>query len=118
VARACAVGTETGEAGSLMSGPECHSNGRRRRFDSKFEFKRIQINFKSFQTLTGPKKELPELKIFEIKYCYEGFEERNNFLHRNFSRLKMDFELKFRDASRFEIQYNLIEFLHRIFKFG
>jgi hypothetical protein len=34
------------------------------------------------------------LEKFKIKYGYEGFEDRNNFLHRNFSRFEMDFELK------------------------
>jgi hypothetical protein len=34
------------------------------------------------------------LDKFKIKYGYEGFEDRNNFLHMNFSRFKMDFELK------------------------
>jgi hypothetical protein len=38
------------------------------------------------------KKELPWLKKIEVKYGCEGFEERNNFLHRNFSRLEMDFK--------------------------
>jgi hypothetical protein len=33
-----------------------------------------------------------ELKIFEIKYSWEGFEERNNFLHRNFFKFKLDFK--------------------------
>jgi hypothetical protein len=40
------------------------------------------------------KKDSPELKIFEIKYGCEGFEERNNFIHRNFFRFEMDSELK------------------------
>jgi hypothetical protein len=35
------------------------------------------------------------LKKIEIKYGCEGFEERNNFLHRKFFIFKMDFELKF-----------------------
>jgi hypothetical protein len=46
----------------------------------------------------------------KIKYGPEGFEERNNFLHRNFFRFGVDFELKIREASRFEFDYNLIEF--------
>jgi hypothetical protein len=41
---------------------------------------------------------------FEIKYGFEGFNERNNFLHRNFFRFEVDFELKFRETSGFEIQ--------------
>jgi hypothetical protein len=44
--------------------------------------------------LTYPIKVLPELKKFETKYGCEGFEEWNNFLHRNFFRSEMDFELK------------------------
>jgi hypothetical protein len=35
------------------------------------------------------------LKIFEIKYGREGFEEGNNCLHTKFFRFEMDFELKF-----------------------
>jgi hypothetical protein len=35
--------------------------------------------------------DLPKLKKIEIKYGFEGFEERNNFLHRNFFIFKMDF---------------------------
>jgi hypothetical protein len=40
------------------------------------------------------KKDIPEIQKFEIKYGCEGFEERNNFLHRNFFRFEIDFELK------------------------
>jgi hypothetical protein len=59
----------------------------------------IQIlsNFDQF------KKDLSELKKFEIKYGCEGFEERNNFIYRNFSRFEMDFKRKFRENSRFRI---------------
>jgi hypothetical protein len=32
------------------------------------------------------------------KYGFEGFEERNNFLHRNFFIFEMDIELKFREV--------------------
>jgi hypothetical protein len=41
--------------------------------------------------LTAPKRTFPSSKI-EIKYGCEGFEERNNFLHRNFSGFEMDFK--------------------------
>jgi hypothetical protein len=34
------------------------------------------------------------LEIFNIKYCHEGFEEGNNFIHRKLFTFKMDFELK------------------------
>jgi hypothetical protein len=39
-----------------------------------------------------------KLEKFEIKYGFEGLEERNNFLHMNFSRCRMDFKLKFRES--------------------
>jgi hypothetical protein len=39
------------------------------------------------------------LQKIEIKYGFEGFDERNNFPYRNFSRFEMEFELKFREAS-------------------
>jgi hypothetical protein len=42
--------------------------------------------------------DLPSPKKFEIKYGCEWFEEGNNFLHRNFFRFKMDFELKFEES--------------------
>jgi hypothetical protein len=38
--------------------------------------------------------DLPKLEKFEIKYGCEGFEERNHFLHQNFFRFELDFELK------------------------
>jgi hypothetical protein len=46
---------------------------------------------------------------FEINYGREVFEERNNFLYRNFFRLEMDLELKIWEArSIFDIR-NLIK---------
>jgi hypothetical protein len=36
---------------------------------------------------------------FEIKYGFEGIDERNNFPYRNFSRFETEFELKFRETS-------------------
>jgi hypothetical protein len=44
--------------------------------------------------LTDPKITFPRSKKFEIKYGCEGFEERNNFPHRNFFIFQMDLELK------------------------
>jgi hypothetical protein len=35
---------------------------------------------------------LPVLEQSQIKYGIEGFEERNNFLHRNFFRFEVNFE--------------------------
>jgi hypothetical protein len=54
------------------------------------------------------KNDHPELEKFEEKYGFKGFEEGNNFLHRNFIRFGMDFKLKIREAPRFRIQWNLI----------
>jgi hypothetical protein len=46
---------------------------------------------------------------FEINYGREVFEERDNFLYRNFFRLEMDLELKIWEArSIFDIR-NLIK---------
>jgi hypothetical protein len=50
------------------------------------------------QNFIQSKHDLPRIKKFEIKYGFEGFEERNNFIHMNFSIIEMDFELKFREA--------------------
>jgi hypothetical protein len=44
--------------------------------------------------LIHSKKGLPQLKKFRIKYGFEGYEERNNFLHRNFFIFEIDFEIK------------------------
>jgi hypothetical protein len=40
------------------------------------------------------RKDIPELKKFEIKYDCEGIEEWNKFLHRNLFRFEIYFELK------------------------
>jgi hypothetical protein len=44
------------------------------------------------------RQDLPRIDFFKIKYGFEGFDERNNFLYRNFSRFKMYFKLKFRES--------------------
>jgi hypothetical protein len=54
----------------------------------KFEIIQIRFNLVCINT------SLPELKNFEIKYGFGGFEEMNNFLHRNLIRFEMNFELK------------------------
>jgi hypothetical protein len=43
-----------------------------------------------FLNFDRAKNDLSELKKFEIKYGCEEFEERNNFLHRNFFIFLMD----------------------------
>jgi hypothetical protein len=40
----------------------------------------------------------------EIKYGFERFDERNNFSYGNFLGFKMYFELKIREASRFQFE--------------
>jgi uncharacterized protein YfbU (UPF0304 family) len=54
----------------------------------------VSNNFKSIQTnsnLFQFKQDLPEVKIFERKYGFEGFDEWNNFPYINFLRFEMDF---------------------------
>jgi hypothetical protein len=46
------------------------------------------------------KKGPSQLKKFEIKYGFEGFDERNNFSYKNVLRFEVDFELNFREASK------------------
>jgi hypothetical protein len=43
--------------------------------------------------------DLHKLKKIEINIFFEGFDERNNFLHRNFSKFEMNFKLKFRESN-------------------
>jgi hypothetical protein len=42
--------------------------------------------------LNRPIGSLPKLEKFQIKYCFEGFEIRNNFPYRNFLIFKTEFE--------------------------
>jgi hypothetical protein len=63
--------------------------------------KTIQMNSNLNQIRSNfilPKHDLHKLKKIEIKYCFERFDERNNFLHSNLSRFKMDFKIKFRES--------------------
>jgi uncharacterized protein YdhG (YjbR/CyaY superfamily) len=68
-----------------------YNGGRQRlnqiKYSNSNEFKRFQIASK----LDRLKNALPELKKSEIKYNFEGFEEMNNFVHRNFLRFRTDF---------------------------
>jgi hypothetical protein len=58
----------------------------------------LQLNvFKLVQkclNLIRPKTNLLKLQKIELKY---GFDEWNNFLHRNFSRFEMNFKLNIRE---------------------
>jgi hypothetical protein len=66
-------------------------------------FSFIQNYLNEFELIRW-KGRLPIQKKIQIKYRFEGFEERNNVLHRNFFRFEVEFEWKFREASTFEIQ--------------
>jgi hypothetical protein len=57
-----------------------------------FKFKMIFNQIQIISNFDCPKKDLHELKKFEIKYGCEGLEERNNFLHRNFFIFGMHFK--------------------------
>jgi hypothetical protein len=88
---ACGRQSKIGDARVASRWGPDNSAGRRRLNLFRIQ---IQTNCKSNSNrfkLGWPKKDLPELKNFEIKYACEGLEEVNNFLHRNFSRFKMDF---------------------------
>jgi hypothetical protein len=57
-----------------------------------------RFKFKWVQTISNPpnfdqsKDDLPFLRKFVIIYGFEGFEERNNFLHRNLIKFDVDFK--------------------------
>jgi hypothetical protein len=52
---------------------------------------RFESNSNSFNWFHS-KKNLPEIEKIEIKYGFKGFDERDDFLYRHFSRFKLDFE--------------------------
>jgi hypothetical protein len=54
-------------------------------------FKQFQ-KFQNLSNLNQFKKDLPSLRKSEIKFGFEGFGERNNFLKGNFFRFEVDFE--------------------------
>jgi hypothetical protein len=66
------------------------------KFDLKSNSNRFKtdLNHSNFDHL---KNNLPELEKIELKYDFEGFQEGNNFLHRNVFRFEMYFELKIRE---------------------
>jgi hypothetical protein len=63
----------------------------------------VSNQFKSIQTSFNPNRTLPSSKKIEIKYGFEGFNERNNFPYRNVLIFEMYFELKIRESSRVSI---------------
>jgi hypothetical protein len=104
--------TGTAEAGGQHAIDGCLDSGGKREADrwgfysSSRRDQRGANRFKWFQTISklfkfhliqkGPS----QLKKFEIKYGFEGFDERNNFSYKNVLRFEVDFELNFREASK------------------
>jgi hypothetical protein len=87
------VGTSgQGSRGLIGAPPSIVRGGVVKRGLNRFEFKWIQTNFNSLQTLTNQKNDVTLLGKIEIKYGFEGFEELNNFLDRNFFRFNLGFE--------------------------
>jgi hypothetical protein len=52
--------------------------------------------FQTHSNLIWSKHDPPVLQKFDIKYGWKVFATRNNLVHRNLFRIRMDFELKFR----------------------
>jgi hypothetical protein len=79
---------EQGRDGAQIGGP-----GALCRVLNRFKpSKSIQTRSNLFQIISNlihSKKGLSKLEKIEIKYSFEGFVERNNFLHMNFFRFKM-----------------------------
>jgi hypothetical protein len=74
-----------GRRGPMTHGSRHSAGGFKTRSDSN----QVQTNSNSIQFVSNfdrPKKDLPELKKIETKYGCEGFEQKNNFLHRSFFR--------------------------------
>jgi hypothetical protein len=88
-------GAWTGEVvrGPLTRGPlpQCWVSNR---FKPSKSIQTRSNLFQIISNLNHSKKGLPKLEKFEIKYGFEGFKERNNFIHRNSFRFKIYFELK------------------------
>jgi hypothetical protein len=59
----------------------------------------LKTTIQTDSNLIQCKQDVPELKKIEIKYGFEVFDERNNFLYRNFPIFRKDFELKSREPS-------------------
>jgi hypothetical protein len=96
----CAVvryGDEVGGAWASVEGrgpivlgwPKINSNN----------FELIQI-FSKETWIDSLKNALPVLEKFQIKYIFEGNQIRNNFTYCNFSKFRIEFQLKIREGSR------------------
>jgi hypothetical protein len=91
----CRRGTrllKEGERGSLTCGAKATVMGQWRFIPIQIQIPTNSYSIQIVSNFDQPKKDLAEVKQFEIKYGSEGFEEKNNFLHRNFFRSEMNFQ--------------------------
>jgi hypothetical protein len=72
-----------GPACSEIGGPD----GRRKKNNLN-----LNLTIQKYLNLIHSESNIPGLKFFEIKYGFEGFDERNNFLHRNVFKFEVDVE--------------------------
>jgi hypothetical protein len=75
-------------------GPGKEKKEKENRFNSN-----LKLVFQIYSNLIRSKKDIPELRKFEINYGWKVFETRRNFSYRNFLKFKMDFELKVMEIS-------------------
>jgi hypothetical protein len=85
----CAAGVRQGGGVSDWWTPTTVRGWSGQSISNRFESIQIFLKFSNFDRF---KKDFFGLKIFEIKYGFEGFKERNKFFHRNFLRFKVHFE--------------------------
>jgi hypothetical protein len=52
----------------------------------------LNLIIQKYSNLIHSKSDLSGFENFEIKYDFEGFDERNNFLHKNVFKFEVDFE--------------------------
>jgi hypothetical protein len=84
-------GVETGEEQERGDADTCARPGLKGFTQIQMDSNMIQMIsnlFKLYLIKTGHSR----CQKIEIKYDFEGFEERNNFLHRDFFRFELDFE--------------------------
>jgi hypothetical protein len=90
------AGEKGGPAGDITRGP-VWAGWRAPVWNEQWYFFIIQKfpnGFELIQLNNG----LPMLEQSQMKYGIEGFEERNNFFHRNFFRFEVNFEWKIRET--------------------
>jgi hypothetical protein len=78
-------------------GPERHSARGLTWFEIEIRIQTRSNDFKFSSDFYSFKRWLPLLQNFKIKYGWKELEIRSNFPYYNFSRFKMEFELKIRE---------------------